>query len=83
MPELQNSEILEEVKNALSEHLGVDKAEIKEDSKLVDDLGADSLDLVELTMDLEEKFDMKIPDEDVSKLVDVKSIVEYVTSHKG
>ncbi len=82
MPELQSSEVLEEVKNALSEHLGVDKSEIKENSKLVDDLGADSLDLVELTMDLEEKFDMKIPDEDVPKLVDVKSIVDYVTSHK-
>lgn len=82
MPELQNSEILEEVKSALVEHLGVDMAEIKEDTKLVDDLGADSLDLVELTMDLEEKFDLKIPDEDVSKLVDVKSIVNYVASHK-
>jgi acyl carrier protein len=82
MPELQNSEIFEEVKNALNEHLGVDQSEIKEDSKLVDDLGADSLDLVELTMDLEEKFEIKIPDEDVSKLVDVKSIVDYVSSHK-
>ncbi len=82
MPELQNSEILKEVKSALAEHLGVDESEITEDSKLVDDLGADSLDLVELTMDLEEKFDIKIPDEDVSKLVDVKSIVEYVSSHK-
>ncbi len=82
MPELQNSEILEEVKGALAEHLGADVAEIKEDTKLVDDLDADSLDLVELTMDLEEKFDLKIPDEDVSKLVDVKSIVDYVASHK-
>ncbi len=82
MPELQNSEILEEVKAALAEHLGADASELKEDTKLVDDLGADSLDLVELTMDLEEKFDLKIPDEDVSKLVDVKSIVNYVTSHK-
>ena len=82
MPKLQNSEILEEVKNALSEHLGVDQSEIKEDSKLVDDLGADSLDLVELTMDLEEKFEIKIPDEDASKLVDVKSIVDYISSHK-
>ncbi len=82
MPELQNSEILKEVRSALADHLGVDENEITEDSKLVDDLGADSLDLVELTMDLEEKFDIKIPDEDVSKLVDVKSIVEYVSSRK-
>ncbi len=82
MPELQNSEILEEVKNALVEHLGVDAEMIREDSKLVDDLGADSLDLVELTMDLEEKFGLKIPDEDVGKLVDVKSIVDYVISNK-
>ncbi len=82
MPELQKSEILEEVKEALSEHLGVDVETINENSKLVDDLGADSLDLVELTMDLEEKFEMKIPDEDVGKLTDVKSIVDYVTSKR-
>ncbi len=82
MSKLQNSEILEEVRSTLAEHLGADTAEIKEDTKLVDDLGADSLDLVELTMDLEEKFGLKIPDEDVSKLVDVKSIVDYVSSHK-
>lgn len=82
MPELQNSKILEEVKSALVEHLGVDAEMIREDSKLIDDLGADSLDLVELTMDLEEKFGLKIPDEDVGKLVDVKSIVDYVISNK-
>ncbi len=82
MPELQSPEILEEVKKTLAEHLGVDAKAIKKDSKIVDDLGADSLDLVELTMDLEEKFGLKIPDEDVGKLVDVNSIVDYVISKK-
>jgi len=82
MPELQSPEILEEVKKTLAEHLGVDAEAIKKDSKIVDDLGADSLDLVELTMDLEEKFGLKIPDEDVGKLVDVNSIVDYVISKK-
>lgn len=82
MPELQSPEIFEEVKKTLAEHLGVDAGTIKKDSKIVDDLGADSLDLVELTMDLEEKFGLKIPDEDVGKLVDVNSIVDYVISKK-
>ncbi|MGC9219683.1 MAG: acyl carrier protein, partial [Athalassotoga sp.] len=52
MPKLQNSEVLDEVKKAIANHLGVNIDTIKESSKLVDDLGADSLDLVELTMDL-------------------------------
>ncbi len=80
MPELQNSEVLEEVKKAIADHLGVELGSIKEDSKLIDDLGADSLDLVELTMDLEEKFSIKIPDEDLGKLTDVKNVVDYVLS---
>lgn len=80
MPELQNSEVLEEVKKAIADHLGVELGSIKEESQLVDDLGADSLDLVELTMDLEEKFTIKIPDEDLGKLTDVKSVVDYVLS---
>lgn len=80
MPKLQSSEVLDEVKKAISNHLGVSLDSIKENSKLVDDLGADSLDLVELTMDLEEKFGIKIPDEDISKLTDVKSVVDYIVS---
>ncbi len=80
MPKLQNSEVLDEVKKAIANHLGVNIDSIKESSKLVDDLGADSLDLVELTMDLEEKFGVKIPDEDISKLSDVKSVVDYLIS---
>ncbi|BBJ28771.1 acyl carrier protein [Athalassotoga saccharophila] len=80
MPKLQSSEVLDEVKKAIANHLGVSLDSIKESSKLVDDLGADSLDLVELTMDLEEKFGIKIPDEDISKLTDVKSVVDYIVS---
>ncbi len=80
MSELQNSEILEEVKKALSKHLDVNIEMIRENSKLVDDLGADSLDFVELAMVLEEKFGLEIPDEDVGKFTNVKSIVDYITN---
>ncbi len=82
MQKLQNSEVMDEVKKAISNHLGANIESIKENSKLVEDLGADSLDLVELTMDLEEKFNIKIPDEDISKLTDVKSVVDYIVSKK-
>lgn len=80
MQKLQSSEVFDEVKKAIANHMGVSLDSIKENSKLVDDLGADSLDLVELTMDLEEKFGVKIPDEDISKLTDVKSVVDYLVS---
>lgn len=80
MQKLQSNEVFDEVKKAIANHLGVSLDSIKESSKLVDDLGADSLDLVELTMDLEEKFGIKIPDEDISKLTDVKSVVDYLIS---
>jgi|UniRef100_A0A7V3VT36 acyl carrier protein len=82
MQKLQSSEVFDEVKKAIANHLGANIDSIKESSKLVDDLGADSLDLVELTMDLEEKFGIKIPDEDISKLTDVKSVVDYILSKK-
>lgn len=75
-------EILEQVKGALSEKLGIDESEITEDASFEEDLGADSLDLVEVVMDLEDQFGLKIPDEDAQKIQTVGQAVDYVTSHQ-
>lgn len=70
----------DKVKKIIGEKLGVDVAEITDESSLVDDLGADSLDLVELIMSLEEGFDIEVPDDDAEKLVTVKDAIEYINS---
>ncbi len=75
-------EIFERVKSVLSEQLGVDEGEITEDASFQDDLDADSLDLVELIMELEDNFGMKIPDEDAQKITTVGQAVDYVSSHQ-
>ena len=69
------------VKKIIAEQLGVNEAEIKNDSSFVDDLGADSLDTVELVMAFEEEFGIEIPDEDAEKITRVKEAVEYIDSH--
>jgi len=69
------------VKKIVAEQLGVNEAEIKNESSFVDDLGADSLDTVELVMALEEEFETEIPDEDAEKITRVKEAVEYIESH--
>ena len=69
------------VKKIIAEQLGVNEAEIKNDSSFVDDLGADSLDTVELVMAFEEEFGIEIPDEDAEKITRVKEAVEYIESH--
>ena len=74
-------EILEQVKGALSEKLGIDESEITEQASFEEDLGADSLDLVEVVMDLEDQFGLKISDEDAQKIATVGEAVDYVTSH--
>ena len=74
--------ILDEVKGVVVEQLNVNPDEIKEDSKFVEDLGADSLDVVELVMALEEKFDIEIPDSDAEKIVTVGDAIKYVEDHK-
>lgn len=71
----------EEVKKVIVEQLGVDESEITPDASFVDDLGADSLDLVELIMSLEETFDVEIPDEDAEKIKTVKDAINYIESH--
>jgi acyl carrier protein len=68
------------IKDIIVEQLGVDPERVKEDAKFIDDLGADSLDIVELIMAMEEEFDIEIPDEDAEKLVNVKNVQEYLES---
>ena len=70
--------VFEKIKEIIVEQLGIDEEEIQVDSSFVDDLGADSLDIVELIMAMEEEFSLEIPDEDAEKLVSVSDAVKYV-----
>jgi acyl carrier protein len=70
--------IEERVKKIVIEQLGVDAKDVRPDASFVDDLGADSLDTVELVMRLEEEFDAEIPDEDAEKIVTVQDAVSYI-----
>jgi acyl carrier protein len=72
------SEISEKVKKIICEHLGVSSEQVKDESRFVEDLGADSLDIVELVMGLEEEFNISIPDEDSNKIVAVGDVVNYI-----
>ena len=73
--------IEDKVKKIIAEKLSVDVEEIVPEASFVDDLGADSLDLVELIMSMEEEFDIDISDEDAEKLVTFKDVIEYINSH--
>ena len=70
--------LLDDVKEVVVEQLDCDPAAIKEDSKFIEDLGADSLDVVELVMALEEKFDIEIPDEDAEGILTVADAIKYI-----
>ncbi|MGL4827566.1 MAG: acyl carrier protein [Vibrionaceae bacterium] len=72
------SNIEERVKKIIVEQLGVAEAEVKNEASFVDDLGADSLDTVELVMALEEEFDTDIPDEEAEKITTVQAAIDYV-----
>ena len=74
------SNIEERVKKIIVEQLGVDEAEVKNEASFVDDLGADSLDTVELVMAIEEEFDTEIPDEEAEKITTVQAEIDYVNS---
>ena len=76
------SNIEERVKKIIVEQLGVSEEEAKNEASFVDDLGADSLDTVELVMALEEEFDTEIPDEEAEKITTVQSAIDYVTAHQ-
>jgi acyl carrier protein len=69
------------VKKIVAEQLGVNEADVKSESSFVNDLGADSLDTVELVMALEEEFECEIPDEDAEKITTVQQAVDYVKAH--
>ncbi len=72
--------VFEKIKAIIADRLGIDENEIKLESSFVDDLGADSLDVVELVMALEEEFEVEIPDEDAEKVGTVNDVVKYVSS---
>ena len=71
----------ERVKQIIVEQLGVDEAEVTPNASFVDDLGADSLDTVELVMAVEEAFDIEIPDEQAEKIRTVKDAIDYINTH--
>ena len=75
------SDIEQRVKKIVSEQLGANEADVKNESSFVDDLGADSLDTVELVMALEEEFDCEIPDEEAEKITTVQQAIDYVTAN--
>jgi acyl carrier protein len=75
------SDLAERVKKIVVEHLDVDPAKVEPKASFIDDLGADSLDIVELVMAFEEEFGIEIPDEDAEKITRVKEAVEYIESH--
>ncbi len=74
--------IEQRVRKIVAEQLGVNEADIKNESSFVDDLGADSLDTVELVMALEEEFECEIPDDEAEKITNVQQAIDYVTGHK-
>ncbi len=75
------SDIAKRVKEIIAEQLGVEESTVVPEASFMDDLGADSLDTVELVMALEEEFDIEIPDEDAEKIQTVNDAIEYITEH--
>ena len=77
------SDIAERVKKIIVEHLGVDIAKVTDNASFIDDLGADSLDTVELVMAFEEEFGIEIPDDAAEKIITVKDAVDYINQKKA
>jgi len=75
------SDVAERVKKIVVEHLGVEEAKVTEDASFIDDLGADSLDTVELVMAFEEEFGCEIPDDAAEKIVTVKDAISFIQEH--
>ena len=77
------SDVADRVKSIVVEHLGVDEAKVSEDASFIDDLGADSLDTVELVMAFEEEFDIEIPDDAAEQITTVKDAIEFIAGMKS
>lgn len=80
---MSNEEIFEKLKNIIMEQLDVEEENIKEEATFVDDLDADSLDIVELIMNIEEEFGMEISDAEAEKIVTVGDVVKYIKDNKN
>ncbi|MCI4462801.1 MAG: acyl carrier protein [Caldisericum sp.] len=78
---MEEKEIREKVKKVVAEKLAVSEDKITDEARYVEDLGADSLALVDIAMALEDEFGMKIPDEDIEKITTVGSTIEYIKEH--
>jgi acyl carrier protein len=77
-----SANIEQKVKNIIADQLGVGEDEIKPGSSFIEDLGADSLDIVELVMAMEEEFEVEIPDEEAENIKTVQDAINYITTHK-
>ena len=77
------SDVAERVKKIVVEHLGVDEAKVTDNASFIDDLGADSLDIVELVMAFEEEFGVEIPDDAAEKITTVRDAIDYIDQNKG
>ncbi len=75
--------LIDDVKEVVVEQLNVNPDEVKEESRFVEDLNADSLDVVELIMELEEKFDIEIPDSDAESIATVGDVIKYIETHSS
>ncbi len=80
---MDRAQALSELQSILVEQLGVDASEVVETASFAEDLNADSLDLVEMIMEMEDKFGVKIPDEDAEKIVTVGDAVDYIVARSG
>ena len=78
---MPSPEMVERLKKIVAEQLGVEESKITPTARFTDDLNADSLDLVEMIMSLEEEFGVEIPDEDAEKIVTVQDAIDYIDSH--
>ncbi len=78
---METEQIFEKVRSVIVEQLGVDESEVTMDASFLDDLGADSIDIVEFIMALEEEFGLEIPDEEVDKIVTVENVIDYISEN--